>query len=60
MIERFDIRQDHRGWSVLDADTSRPIKIMEVPQVGLDIQHALDLVDALEWPTLRERRSFLD
>jgi hypothetical protein len=58
MVERFDIRQDDRGWTVLDACTSRPLIIMEVPQVGLDVQDALDLVDALEWPTIRERRSF--
>lgn len=57
MIERFDIRQDAKGWTVLDAGTSRPITIM-VPQVGLDVRDALDLVDALEWPAIRERRSF--
>ena len=60
MIERFDIRQDAKGWTVLDAGTSRPIMIMEVPQVGLDVQDALDLVDALEWPAIRERRTFQD
>jgi len=58
MIERFDIRQDERGWTVLDASTSRPVAIMSVPQVGLDIQHALDLVDVLYKPTLQEPRSF--
>ena len=60
MIERFDIRQDERGWTVLDASTSRPVAIMNVPQVGLDIQHALDLVDVLYKPALQEPRSFND
>lgn len=54
MIERFDIQQDEIGWTVLDAFTRRAISIMEVPQVGLDIQHALGLVDALIRPTMRE------
>ena len=60
MPERYDIRQDDRGWTVLDADTDRPLTIMEVPQVGLDVRDALDLVDALAWPAIRERRSFQD
>lgn len=60
MLERYDIRQDDRGWTVLDADTNRPLTIMEVPQVGLDVRDALDLVDVLEWPAIRERRSFQD
>ena len=60
MPERYDIRQVDRGWTVLDADTDRPLTIMEVPQVGLDVRDALDLVDALEWPAIRERRSFQD
>ena len=60
MIERFDIRQDERGLTVLDASTSRPVAIMNVPQVGLDIQHALDLVDVLYKPALQEPRSFND
>lgn len=58
MIERFDIRQDERGWTVLDASTSRPVAILNVPQVGLDIQHALDLVDVLYKPATQESRSF--
>jgi hypothetical protein len=33
---------------------------MNVPQVGLDIQHALDLVDVLYKPALQEPRSFND
>lgn len=60
MIERYDIRQDDHGWTVLDVTTSHPLIIMHVPQVGLDVRDALDLVDALEWPTIRERRSFQD
>ena len=58
MIGRFDIRQDDDGWTILDVATSRPVSIMEVPQVGLDIQHALDLVDVLYKPALQEFRSF--
>ena len=58
MLERFDIRQDDRGWTVLDIATCRPLIIMQVPQVGLDVRDALDLVDALDWPAIRERRSF--
>lgn len=60
MIERFDIRQDDHGWTVLDTFTRRPLVIMDVPQVGLDIQHALDLVDVLDLPVMRERRTFQD
>ena len=60
MIERYDIRQDDHGWTVLDVLTSRPLIIMHVPQVGQDVRDALELVDTLDWPAIRERRSFQD
>lgn len=60
MLQRYDIRQDDHGWTVLDVVTCRPLIIMQVPQVGLDVRDALELVDTLDWPVIRERRSFQD
>jgi hypothetical protein len=47
MATRYDIQQDHKGWTVFDICTGQPVHIRDVPQTGLHIQDADDLADLL-------------
>ncbi len=53
MAARYDLKQDHAGWTVYDIFTGLPVLVRDVPQTGLDIQDADDLADLL---TLLERK----
>jgi hypothetical protein len=56
MIGRYDLREDHHGWTVFDIWTAAPVIIRETPQVGLDIQDADELAEALTWLADRGER----
>ncbi len=56
MSKRYDIREDYAGWTVFDIFTGHPVVIMEVAQVGLEIQDALDLAELLETPAMKGDR----
>ena len=57
MNERYDIKPDDEGFTVFDIFTGKPVVIMEVPQVGLDIQDASDLAELLDKPAMRADRN---
>ena len=57
MNERYAIEQDREGWTVFDVFTGQPVVIMDVPQVGLDIQDASDLAELLDKPAMRADRN---
>ena len=57
MNERYDIKRDDEGFTVFDIFTGKPVVIMEVPQVGLDIQDASDLAELLDKPAMRADRN---
>lgn len=46
---RYDLREDSEGWTVYDLWTGAPVAINEVLQIGLDIQDADELAEALTW-----------
>ena len=43
----FDMREDDEGWTVFDVATGEPARVKGVPQTGLDMDVADDLVDLL-------------
>ncbi len=57
MNERYDIKPDDEGFTVFDIFTGKPVVIMEVPQVGLEIQDASDLAELLDKPAMRADRN---
>lgn len=57
MNERYDLRQDDEGWTVFDVFTGQAVVIANVPQVGLDIQDAVDLAELLDKPSMRADRN---
>ncbi|KRB40994.1 hypothetical protein [Phenylobacterium sp. Root700] len=57
MANRYDLRQDDEGWTVFDAFTGQAVVIANVPQVGLDIQDAVDLAQLLDKPAMRSDRT---
>jgi hypothetical protein len=56
MNERYDIREDYDGWTVFDMFTGQPVVIMNVLQVGLEIQDANELAELLDKPAMRADR----
>ena len=56
MIQRYDIREDDAGWTVFDLFTGHPVVIARVPQTGLDIQDADELVELLEHKAFADHR----
>lgn len=56
MSQRYDIKPDDEGFTVFDVFTGQTVVIMEVPQVGLDIQDARDLAELLDNPAVRADR----
>jgi len=56
MNERYDIRPDDEGYTVFDIFTGKPVVIMEVPQVGLDMLGASDLAELLDKLAMRAER----
>lgn len=57
MNERYAIEQDREGWTVFDIFTGQPVVVSGVPQTGLDIQDASDLVELLDKPSMRADRN---
>jgi hypothetical protein len=49
MIARYDLREDTFGWTVFDIWTGKPVIVHDTPQVGLEIQDADELAEALTW-----------
>lgn len=49
MIARYDLREDLEGYTVFDVWTGAPVIIKGVPQVGLEVQDADELAEALTW-----------
>jgi hypothetical protein len=47
MAARYDIKQDHAGWTVYDIFMGQPVLVHNVPQIGLDFDDADDLADVL-------------
>lgn len=46
--QRYDMRKDEDGtWTVFDIRTDRPASVKGVPQFGLEMDQADDLVDLL-------------
>jgi hypothetical protein len=56
--ERYDMRQDDEGWTVYNVRTGEPARVKGVPQTGLDIADADDLVDLLNRLAHRTGESF--
>jgi hypothetical protein len=50
MSAHFDLRRDAAGWTVFDRWTGRPVVMGSVPQVGLDLPNAEELVRRLNQP----------
>jgi hypothetical protein len=48
MATRYDIRPDLNGWTVFDTETSTPIVVNGILQVGLSLDDADDLADLLD------------
>jgi len=48
-IARYDLQEDEHGWTVVDVWTGATVIIHGVPQVGLDVQDADELAEALTW-----------
>ncbi|TXN40655.1 hypothetical protein FV227_13950 [Methylobacterium sp. WL119] len=46
-VQAFDMRKDDEGWTVYDIATYEPARVNGVPQTGLSIEVADDLVDLL-------------
>lgn len=44
----YDMRQDDEGWTVYNIQTGEPARVNDVPQTGLDMEVADDLVDLLD------------
>ena len=59
MIARYDLREDDHGWTVFDMWTGVPVVYRGMPQIGLDIQDADELAEALTWLADRGDRSVL-
>lgn len=55
---RYELRKTASGWTVWDAATDTPATVDGVWQVGLEIQNAADLTDALNWLDLRTPLSY--
>lgn len=49
MIARYDLRKDREGYTVFDVWTGAPVIIKGMPQVGLEVQDADELAEALTW-----------
>jgi hypothetical protein len=49
MIARYDLREDRTGWTVFDIATGAPVIYWGMPQVGLDVQDADEVAEALSW-----------
>jgi hypothetical protein len=43
----YDMRPDDEGWTVYSVRTDAPARVNGVPQTGLDVERADDLVDLL-------------
>lgn len=56
MSQRYDTKPDEEGFTVFDIFTGRPVVILEVPQVGLNLQDANDLAELLDNPAMRADR----
>lgn len=57
MAQRFDIEPDLiDGWNVVDRFTGLPALWRGIPQIGLDIQDASDLAEALDFLAARGQR----
>lgn len=56
MNERYAVEQDREGWTVFDIFTGQPVVIMNVLQVGLQIQDANELAELLDKPAMRADR----
>ncbi len=46
-VPEFDMQEDAEGWTVYDTATGEPARVKGIPQVGLDMEAADDLVDLL-------------
>lgn len=47
MLARYDIREEHEGWTVYDVWTGWPAVVHATEQTGLPLQVAEALADAL-------------
>ncbi|HZP21433.1 MAG TPA: hypothetical protein VFB16_14655 [Bauldia sp.] len=47
MESRYEMRQDEHGWTVFDRSTGKTAEVNGVPQHGLVVDDADDLVDLL-------------
>ena len=43
----YDIRQEDEGWTVYNANTGKPVRLNDAPQVGLTKDVAEDIVQTL-------------
>ncbi|XYD07393.1 hypothetical protein R1A27_19990 [Methylobacterium sp. NMS12] len=56
--QTFDMREDPEGWTVYDSRTDEPARVKGVPQTGLEMEKADDLVDLLNRLARRTGESF--
>ncbi|MGU3404071.1 hypothetical protein [Methylobacterium brachiatum] len=56
--QTFDMREDPEGWTVYDTRTDEPARVKGVPQIGLEMEKADDLVDLLNRLAQRAGESF--
>lgn len=53
---RYDMRKEKDGtWTVFDIFTGEPAKVNDVPQEGLEMEQADDLVDLLNYLYVKRR-----
>ena len=46
-LTTFEMRRDDQGWTVYDERTGEPARVNGVPQTGLNVQVADELVELL-------------
>lgn len=47
VVPRYEIRKGEGGWTVIDGETGGPVEIDGFVQIGLPLEDADDLADAL-------------
>jgi hypothetical protein len=55
--QAFDMRSDDEGWTVYNIATGEPARVNDVPQTGLDMEMADDLVDLLNFLARQKNES---
>lgn len=55
MTQRFELKRDDKGWSVVDRHTGEPAEPEGRPAVGLELAYATDLAIILNASDMKRR-----